>query len=226
MKTISTVLALLLTVTLLGCGGKSETPAPSDTETAAPEPARSEPAPAPAPKPAAPAAAPEVVGAPKAAARPEQATRQPDAPSNTVAGPVEYMAAVVNIGSHQAYRIKWTQVQDAVRKYYALNTAYPKSLDDVVSAGLLQKLPSLDAGDIWALDAGNGNVFILRKIPNLTEVQKAVLKYHALNVKYPSNMNDLVEAGLLDKVPPLGKNEAWVIDSRTGRVSILRRSAN
>jgi len=55
-----------------------------------------------------------------------------------------------------------------------------------------------------------------------TTVEEAVKQYHAMQFKYPATVEDIVNQGLLVKVPSLDEGDRWDLNPETGEVRIMR----
>lgn len=61
------------------------------------------------------------------------------------------------------------------------------------------------------------------KVVDLVQVQTAIRQFHAVEDRYPKNLQELVSSGYLTRLPQLSAGMQLLYDPRTGQVRAVRR---
>ena len=80
---------------------------------------------------------------------------------NPITAPVDYLGAVSKAKQSAVKTLSTVSLDQAVKMFFGQEGRYPKSLDELVSSGTLDKLPAAPQGMKFSYDASTGQVKVV-----------------------------------------------------------------
>ena len=80
---------------------------------------------------------------------------------NPITAPVDYLGAVSKAKQSAVKTISTVSLDHAIKMFFGQEGRYPKSLDELVSSGTLDKLPVAPQGMKYTYDASTGQVKVV-----------------------------------------------------------------